>query len=115
VRVIVSSSFRTIPSWSEFAGLKQAIQQSLTTMKRKPRGLVAGGAWIGGVKIDDATYQIIRDLNETTKRLAALSSVREDGVELLWFGVMVAFILGSAVYDGLGYRTPRCHGCRTFA
>jgi hypothetical protein len=34
---------------------------------------VAGGVWIGGfVKVDDAAYQIIRDLNETTKRLAAL-------------------------------------------
>jgi phosphonate transport system substrate-binding protein len=54
--------------------LKQAVQQSLTTMKaRNPEALVAGGAWIGGfVKVDDATYQIIRDLNETTKRLAAL-------------------------------------------
>jgi hypothetical protein len=36
-------------------------------------------------------------------------------VELLWYGVVVAFILGSAVYVGLGYRTPRCHDCRTFA
>jgi hypothetical protein len=40
---------------------------------RTPQALVAGGAWIGGfVKVDDTTYQIIRDLNETTKRLAAL-------------------------------------------
>jgi phosphonate transport system substrate-binding protein len=55
-------------------GLKQAIQQSLVTMKaRNPVAFVAGGAWIGGfVKVDDATYQIIRDLNETAKRLAAL-------------------------------------------
>jgi phosphonate transport system substrate-binding protein len=54
--------------------LKQTIQQSLTTMKAKnPEVFVAGGAWIGGfVKVDDAAYQIIRDLNETTKRLAAL-------------------------------------------
>ena len=54
--------------------LKQAIQQSLTTMKAKnPEAFVAGGAWIGGfVKVDDDTYQIIRDLNETAKRLAAL-------------------------------------------
>jgi phosphonate transport system substrate-binding protein len=54
--------------------LKQAIQQSLTTMKaRNPEAFVAGGAWIGGfVKVDDAKYQIIRDLNETAKRLAAL-------------------------------------------
>jgi len=54
--------------------LKQAIQQSLTTMQaRTPEAFTAGGAWIGGfVKVDDATYQIIRDLNETAKRLAAL-------------------------------------------
>jgi hypothetical protein len=36
-------------------------------------------------------------------------------VELLWYGVVVAFILGSAVYVGLGYRPPRCRDCRTFA
>lgn len=36
-------------------------------------------------------------------------------MELLWYGVVVAFILGSAVYVGLDYRTPRCHDCRTFA
>jgi phosphonate transport system substrate-binding protein len=55
-------------------GLKQAIQQSLTTMKaRNAAAFEAGGAWIGGfVRVDDATYQIIRDLNETAKRLAAL-------------------------------------------
>jgi phosphonate transport system substrate-binding protein len=54
--------------------LKQAIQHSLITMKAKnPEAFVAGGAWIGGfVKVDDATYQIIRDLNETAKRLAVL-------------------------------------------
>ncbi len=54
--------------------LKQAIQQALMTMKTKnPEAFVAGGAWIGGfVKVDDAAYQIIRDLNETAKRLAAL-------------------------------------------
>jgi phosphonate transport system substrate-binding protein len=54
--------------------LKQAVRQSLTTIKtRNPEAFVAGGAWIGGfVKVEDATYQIIRDLNETAKRLAAL-------------------------------------------
>ena len=36
-------------------------------------------------------------------------------MELLWYGVVVAFILGSAVYVGLNCRTPRCHDCRTFA
>jgi phosphonate transport system substrate-binding protein len=54
--------------------LKQAIQQSLTAMKAtNPEAFAAGGAWIGGfVKVDDAKYQIVRDLNETAKRLAAL-------------------------------------------
>jgi hypothetical protein len=36
-------------------------------------------------------------------------------VELLWYGVVVAFILGSAAYVGLRFRTPRCHDCQTFA
>jgi phosphonate transport system substrate-binding protein len=54
--------------------LRQAIQHSLTGMKAShPEAFTAGGAWIGGfVKVDDAAYQIIRDLNETAKRLAAL-------------------------------------------
>jgi phosphonate transport system substrate-binding protein len=54
--------------------LKQAIQQSFTAMEAtNPGAFAAGGAWIGGfVKVDDAKYQIIRDLNETAKRLAAL-------------------------------------------
>ena len=52
--------------------LKQAIQHSLTSMKASILE-VGGGTWIGGfVKVDDAAYQIIRDLNETAKRLAAL-------------------------------------------
>jgi phosphonate transport system substrate-binding protein len=54
--------------------LKQAIRESLVAMKaRTPEALSEGGAWIGGfVKVDDATYQIIRELNETSKKLAAL-------------------------------------------
>jgi phosphonate transport system substrate-binding protein len=54
--------------------LKQAIHRSLTSMKaRNAEAFAAGGAWIGGfVTVDDAKYQIIRDLNETAKRLAAL-------------------------------------------
>jgi predicted ABC-type transport system involved in lysophospholipase L1 biosynthesis ATPase subunit len=54
--------------------LKRAIQQALMTMKTKnPEAFAAGGARIGGfVRVDDATYQIIRDLNETARRLAAL-------------------------------------------
>jgi hypothetical protein len=40
---------------------------------RNPEAFVAGGTWIGGfVKIDDAACQIIRDLNATDRRLAAL-------------------------------------------
>jgi len=56
------------------ASLKQAIEQSLATMKAKnAEAFGAGGAWMGGfVKVDDTKYQIIRDLNETAKRLAAL-------------------------------------------
>ena len=55
-------------------GLKQAMQQALATMHtRHPQAFAEGGAWIGGfVKVDDAKYQIIRELNETAKRLAAL-------------------------------------------
>jgi hypothetical protein len=34
-------------------------------------------------------------------------------VELLWYGVVVAYILGSALYFGLGKHTPRCRDCRT--
>jgi uncharacterized protein with PIN domain len=36
-------------------------------------------------------------------------------VELLWYGVVVAYILGSAMYFGLDYRAPRCRDCRTSA
>jgi hypothetical protein len=36
-------------------------------------------------------------------------------VELLWYGVVAAYALGSAIYLGLGYRTPRCRDCRTSA
>ena len=55
-------------------GLKQAIQQALVTMHtRHPQAFAEGGAWIGGfVQAGDAKYQIIRELNETAKRLAAL-------------------------------------------
>jgi phosphonate transport system substrate-binding protein len=54
--------------------LKAAIQHSLTNMKAKqPEAFSEGGAWIGGfVKVDDGTYQIIRDLHETAKRFGAL-------------------------------------------
>jgi len=54
------------------ASLRTAIQESLSGMKTKhPEAFKEGGAFLGGlVKADDSRYQIIRDLNETTKRLA---------------------------------------------
>jgi hypothetical protein len=36
-------------------------------------------------------------------------------VELLWYGFIVAYVLGSAIYFGLGYRTPRCRDCQMSA
>ena len=53
--------------------LRQAIQESLATMKEKhPEAFAEGGAFIGGFqKVDDAQYQVIRELNETAKRLVA--------------------------------------------
>lgn len=55
------------------ATLRQALQESLVSMKaRSPEAFAQGGAFFGGfVKADDAKYQIIRELNETAKRLAA--------------------------------------------
>jgi phosphonate transport system substrate-binding protein len=56
------------------ASLQEAIQTSLASMKeRHPEAFAEGGAFVGGfVKVDDARYQVIRELNETAKRLAAL-------------------------------------------
>ncbi len=53
--------------------LKAAIQESLVSMKsRTPEAFKDIGAWVGGfVPADDAKYQVIRDLNETAKRLKA--------------------------------------------
>ena len=34
-------------------------------------------------------------------------------MELLWYGVVVAYILGSALYVALGKHTPLCRDCRT--
>jgi phosphonate transport system substrate-binding protein len=53
--------------------LRSAIQESMATMKvRHPDAFALGGAIIAGfVKADDARYQIIRDLNETARKLAA--------------------------------------------
>jgi len=55
------------------ASLRSAIQESLTTMRsRSPEAFKEVGASVGGfVAADDAKYQVIRDLNETAKRLAA--------------------------------------------
>ena len=36
-------------------------------------------------------------------------------MEQLWYGVVMAYILGSAIYFGLVDRTPRCRDCRTSA
>ena len=53
--------------------LRGAIQESLVTMKqRNPEAFKDGGAFFGGFqRADDQKYQVIRDLNETAKRLAA--------------------------------------------
>jgi phosphonate transport system substrate-binding protein len=55
------------------ASFKSAIQESLTTMRaRNPEAFKEIGAWLGSfVVADDGKYQVIRDLNETAKKLAA--------------------------------------------
>ena len=55
------------------ASLKGAIQESLISMRdRNPEAFKEIGAWVGGfVKADDGKYQVIRDLNEAAKQLAA--------------------------------------------
>ena len=55
------------------ASLRSAITESLTTMKaRNPEGFKEIGAWLGGfVPADDGKYQVIRDLNDVAKKLAA--------------------------------------------
>jgi phosphonate transport system substrate-binding protein len=52
---------------------KQAVQESLLSMRaRNPETFKEIGAWVGNfVKADDGKYQVIRDLNETARRLAA--------------------------------------------
>src|SRR5215510_5374855 len=52
---------------------KLAVQESLLTMKaRSPETFKEVGAWLGGfAPADDSKYQVIRELNETAKRLAA--------------------------------------------
>src|SRR5262245_30030210 len=53
--------------------LKAAIQESLLSMRVKnPETFKEVGAWLGGfARADDAKYQVIRELNETARRLAA--------------------------------------------
>jgi phosphonate transport system substrate-binding protein len=55
------------------ANLRQAVQESLVTMRaRNPEAFKEIGAWLGGfVKADDGKYQVIREMNETAKKLAA--------------------------------------------
>jgi phosphonate transport system substrate-binding protein len=54
-------------------GLKSAIQESLISMKAKnPEAFKEIGAWLSGfVAADDSKYQVIRDLNDAAKKLAA--------------------------------------------
>jgi phosphonate transport system substrate-binding protein len=53
--------------------LRQAIQGALVAMQEKhPEVFAAAGSIVGGFhKVDDARYQVIRELNETSKRLVA--------------------------------------------
>jgi phosphonate transport system substrate-binding protein len=53
--------------------LKSAIQESLISMRdRNPDAFKEIGAWLGGfVPADDGKYQVIRELNETARKLAA--------------------------------------------
>jgi len=53
--------------------LRQAIQDSLVAMQEKhPEVFATAGSIVGGFqKVDDAKYQVIRELNETSKRLEA--------------------------------------------
>jgi phosphonate transport system substrate-binding protein len=53
--------------------LRQAIQDALIALQEKhPEVFAATGSIMSGFqKVDDAQYQVIRELNETSKRLAA--------------------------------------------
>jgi phosphonate transport system substrate-binding protein len=55
------------------ASLRSAITESLTTMKaRNPEVFKEIGAWLGNfVPADDGKYQVIRDLNDVARKLAA--------------------------------------------
>jgi phosphonate transport system substrate-binding protein len=53
--------------------LRSAVQESLTTMKvRHPEAFKEIGAWVGGlVPADDGKYQVVRELDDVAKKLAA--------------------------------------------
>jgi hypothetical protein len=55
------------------ASVRSATRESLTTRRaRRPEAFREIGAWVGGfVPADDGRYQVIRELNETARRLAA--------------------------------------------
>ena len=55
------------------ASLRSAITESLTTMRaRNPEAFKEIGAWVGGfVPADGSKYQVVRDLNDVSKKLAA--------------------------------------------
>ena len=56
------------------ASLRQAVQESLLSMReRVPEAFAQGGAFFGGgfARADDAKYQIVRDMNDAAKKLAA--------------------------------------------
>ena len=55
------------------ASLRAAVTESLTTMKaRHPETFKEIGAWVGNfIAADDAKYNVVRELNETAKRLKA--------------------------------------------
>jgi phosphonate transport system substrate-binding protein len=56
------------------ASLRQAVQESLLSMReRVPDAFAQGGAFFGGgfAKADDGKYQIVREMNDAAKKLAA--------------------------------------------
>ena len=55
------------------ANLRAAIQESLVSMRDRNADVFKEiGAWLGGfVPADDAKYQVIRELNDTARKLAA--------------------------------------------
>ena len=55
------------------ASLRSAIQESLVSMRDRNADVFKEiGAWLGGfVPADDSKYQVIRELNDAAKKLAA--------------------------------------------